>query len=156
MKNNEIIHQWSIMCDKSLVDQSSNLLSLLNIIEEISVSNLAKNGKKIESKELNDKVSISILKEMSYVSMWRRNALSDDAIDREVQLEWISPQGKSLLNTTTHLQIERGKKNLRMIFNFNTLVITVPGTYVMRLSLRESQEKNFSTIVDTSVDVKLV
>ncbi len=156
MKNQEIIHQWSVICDKSLIEQNSNLLSLLNITEGITVSNLAKDGKKIELKDLSDKEKVSISKEMSYVTMWRRNVFSGDLIKKEIRLEWISPKGTMLLNTVSVLNMEKDIKNLRMIFNFNTLVITVPGTYVMRLSLRELQEKNFSIIVDTPVDVKVV
>ena len=158
MKNNEIIHQWSIACDKSSVDQGSNLLSLFNIVDEITVSNLSVSEKKVDLKDMSDKNVIVVQKEMDYVSLWRRSVLQDknSILERNLKFEWVSPSGKVLTTNESPMQFGAGKQNMRMILRINTIAITVPGTYCIRLSSKESDKKSYITVAETPIDIKIV
>lgn len=95
---------------------------------------------------------------MDFVSLWRRNPLSDanSIIERKVKLEWVSPSGKVLMANESPMKIDSGKQNMRMIFKIGQLIITVPGTYCMRVCIKSSGDKAYEAITETPIEIKIV
>jgi hypothetical protein len=154
---NSLNHVWSLLCEKTSIDQKSNILSIFNLIEEITLSDLHRGDKKVEAKDLKETSPFVLPKEMQYISMWRRGTLAGQGqIEQEMKIEWVSPLGKTLAMSQTPITLESGKRNLRFIFSFDKLALTVLGTYVLRLSTKEKGEGSPRVITETPVDIKLI
>lgn len=158
MKNNDIIHQWSIVCQKSSVDQGSNLLSLFNNVEEITASDLMVNGMKLDLKDLTEKKPIVIAGDMEHVTLWRRGLSSnkESIIERDMMVEWVSPAGAVLIKSEASFKIEAGKQNTRVIFKIDKIAITTTGTYLIRLFIKEPKDKVYKGVTETPIDMKII
>jgi hypothetical protein len=154
--NNEINHIWSILCESSTIEQGTNLLSLYRVIEEITASDVMKDGRKIDiKKEVTEMNPLAISTKIDFVAFLRREIPVVDASEYETKLEWISPSGKALVESKIKFDMS-SKKNVRLIFKLDKLAMTGAGTYLIRLSIKDDTKKGYRDLHETPVDVKFI
>lgn len=138
-------HIWSILCQSSSVDRETNRLSLLNILEEISI----KKDKASEGK-------FFLPLEFEIVSFLER--LDDNRkgdIIQEAEMGITDPSGGVLLKRPFELLFRKGFKRLRNRLKMNGLIITTAGIYTFFIRVRGHKGGAFQVIAEIPLAVKI-
>lgn len=155
IQKRDLHHNWSLVCERALIDQKTNLLTIFNVIEEVTLSDLKKNGAPVGPSELKEEDKKIMQRDMCLLSAWRRDQLAgEEALEHDLKIEWISPAGNVLMQTESKINLEKGKNNLRVLINLDKIAFTTAGTYVFRLS--DKNEKNvFKSVTEIPIDFKV-
>lgn len=156
-QNKTLHHLWSILCEKSSIDQTSNLLSIFNVIEEITLSDLKRNNLPIGVADLKEDAPFAIDREVHFINTWRRNVLAEENnINQDIKIEWLSPAGNVLMMKESIIKVETESKNIRVISVFDKLIVTTVGAYILKLSAKQNGETAFHGVVEIPVDIKVL
>lgn len=140
-------HVWSILCQDSIIDPKTKLLSLFNCVEEITLV-LDKTKKPINSK-LVPSVRLNL------VNFWIVKNINKDNL-LEIKIELLDPDGKVLMpNFEKKIAVEKGKSKLRNIIMIPKLPITKVGRYYFKVWQKELRKKNFKLVAELPFDVKI-
>jgi hypothetical protein len=123
--NNEIKHVWSIACRKGLIENNTNVISLMEIFEKVDVD-LKEKIKFDENKPALVPFSFEV------VSFWKRQPEAR-ATKGEARLNILSPKGKKLGGTSINFEIPALKSSARTIAKVNGLPITGSGEYLIEI-----------------------
>ena len=144
---NEVKIVSAIVCQSSLLDQQTNNISLLNVLEDVRFDIKIADAKADISK------GISLPFQFDFVVMFARS----DTLKVEKELSFngkvslVSPEGIVLIDNPIQGVIEKGKKRFRMTIKFNGVKLTKSGVYVFRCSIFGTQKDNIQTS-ETPVD----
>lgn len=141
-----IKHIWSVLCQKSSVDQQSNNVSLFDVFEALEVGiNPAANIKTSNNPELNIPIQYQI------VSLWTIADAKNNG--GEVRITLISPDGEEKILVNSELKFPTGKRRMRSINQIQGLPVNKSGDYHFVVELK--QEKEFQKVADLPLEVKL-
>ena len=137
---------WTIICSKSVVDSTSNQLSLFDCIDEITVN--FSNAEDIKKPIKNIPINFEI------VSLWLNENIS---LVRKLDfvIEIIDPEGKTLKVIEKEAIFEKNKKRLRTIMKISGLSITTEGKYLFRVKYKEA-DNDFIIATETPVDIRFL
>ena len=137
-------HIWSILCIRSIIDQRTNLISLLDSLEEIvvGVKKEDKKKKKITIKGLTYEV-------VSYVT--RDNP--EKAEEGELSINIYNPQKKTGKGYIQKFIMKRGIKRIRLQISVNGINLTTEGKYVFKVGLKGVKDKSFKKVSEIPLDV---
>ncbi|MCK5415870.1 hypothetical protein KAI92_00405 [Candidatus Parcubacteria bacterium] len=137
-------HVWSILCHKSIIDQETNALSLIDSLEEITID--IKKGKQV------DKIN---LQGISYnlVSYIVRSDIKEKE-KGEIKIEIIDPQNNLIKEITQPFEIKKGVNKIRVQMQFNGLIISGEGRYTYRIGLKNEETKKYNTVAELPLDIK--
>jgi len=138
-------HVWSIICQKSSIDFESNLLSLFNCLEEMSLV--------IDRDKISEGERIIIPAEFQLVSFWTVEDSSRDN-DLEIKGELVDPAGEILNTFTNRFVIKSGTLRFRNRTNIQGLPVTKEGRYYIKVWQKDSQN-NFELVSELPIDVKI-
>lgn len=152
-------HIWSILCQSTSIDRDSNRLSILNIIEEVTVQKLNNVGIPVDQKRLIQAGSIKapsiVPLEFEIMSLFERLDDKDSNIlTKKAQLELTDPLNKSLLTQIIEINFPKGFKRLRYRIKINGLPITTAGAYRFIIRIQESEDLRFTQITEIPLDIK--
>jgi len=138
-------HVWTVLSQKSSIDRISNLLSIFNCIEELSLVVDKRNG---------SDNSLVIPAEFQVISFWMvENPNKDNTL--EVRGELLDPGGKILNKFGDKFEIKTGILRFKNITSIQGLPITDPGRYIIKLTQKKENENEFETIAELPIDVKI-
>jgi len=124
-----IQHLWTLACENSSIDRDSNNVSLFNILEQVILNeNQVKNAKVKQQRS-----DITVPVKFQLVSLWHRLEMNEEE-EIETGLEFLSPEGVSLLSRKMVIKFGSGKKRFRFRAKFEGLKITTVGLYHFRFS----------------------
>ncbi len=136
---------WTILCSRSLIDQRTNSLSLIDCVDELTVT-----FSKLEEMSTANK-NIPVMLEV--VSLWH-----DEAKDSERNLTYVieisDPQGQKVGEFKNEAKFVVGSTRLRAITGINGLRLTSEGQYLFKVLLQEANE--LKLISEIPVDVKFL
>lgn len=138
-------HIWTILCEKSSVDSKTNLLSIFNCVEELSI---------VIDKTKAPKGDTVLPIEFQLISFWtvddpkKKNIL-------ESQVEIIDPKGDSLNKFNNKFDIKEGVSRQRSITNIHGFKITEAGRYTFRVMQKKEGKKEFKIVAELPLDVKI-
>ncbi|MDA3840308.1 MAG: hypothetical protein PF572_04425 [Patescibacteria group bacterium] len=138
-------HVWSILCQKSMIDQGTNALSLIDTLEEIQVG--------VEKDKKTDKIT---LQGLSYdlVSYIVRD--NEKIAERgEININLIDPRKKVISTFKQNFEMAKGIKRMRVQMKFNGLTISSKGRYVFEVELKGGKDKKFSKVTELPLDVEI-
>ena len=143
----KIEHIWSILCEKSIIDQDSNNISLQNVLEQLQLTPGvdAKLGKDVNSAEKNVPINFEL------ITMWDRVAKGD--IDEQIKIALVDPEGKAIATTDHPLKLSSSLQRLRFRIRYNGIKVTIPGKY--RFSIRMKGEKEYEEVGRVYLDIKI-
>lgn len=144
----KIQHIWSILSESSVIDQDTNNVSLINIVEELQVT-LPK-GKVLSASNNVNLVSMKC----ELVSLWKSLEVGKEHV-MEIKVSLYDPSNKQVLNEEPALKLhfQKGIERFRSRVRFDALPITTPGTYTFKLYAKDN--KNFIPISETPFSVKI-
>lgn len=141
-------HIWSILCQKSSVDKESNLISLFDCVEEISlVIDQTKAPK-------DDKLIVPI--EFQLVSFWvfeKINKTKDNVL--EMKIELLDPDKKLLGRFENKFKVKKGSTRFRSRISIKGLRITKNGRYTFKVRGKGEGEKGHKVVAELPLDLNL-
>jgi hypothetical protein len=148
-----IKHIWSVLCNRSVIDSETNNLSLFDVFEDLNVSVKPNSPSEISGETINKNISIPIKYEV--VSMWLKDKDIKVATGT-MQIELIDPIGKSLKSFSHNLEIKEIHNRIRSRIKVTGIELTVSGTYIFNIKLKEGDKENFRTVVEVPLAVKII
>ena len=138
-------HIWTVLCQKSSIDIETNLLSLFNCVEELSIV--------IDDIKAAEK-NIIIPVDFQLVSFWIiENPKQDNVLD--IRGELLDPNGKVLNQFENRFEIKAGVLRFRNRTNLQGLPVTEAGRYQFRLRQKKAGKNDFEVMADIPLDVKI-
>ncbi|MGD1003428.1 MAG: hypothetical protein ABR884_02535 [Minisyncoccia bacterium] len=145
----KIEHLWSILCERSLVDEETKNITLTNVLESMQVQiQLSKDvtiGGDLFTAEKNVPVNFEL------VTAWKR--LEEGEIKEPVRVECLDPNGKLLATYEYKVEIAKSLERFRFRTRFNGFKFTVPGNY--RFVTKIHQGSGYREVGTTFFDVKI-
>jgi len=132
-----IKHIWSVLCQQSIVNRDSNNISLIEVIEQLSIE-----GRVIESESEKPKL---LPLSFNIVSMWIRENL-DEPADSKANVIFLSPRDKELSRKEVHIDLSEYQR-FRTISRINGLPFSGYGQYKFVIKvLNEGDWKTVATL----------
>lgn len=140
-------HIWTILCQNSSVDSNTNLLSIFNCLEKLTLT-IDKN-KAPKTEEL----VISLGAQL--ISFWAiENQNKDNVL--EVRVEMLDPNGKSLNKSDQKIDVKKGTERFRNIMNIQQIKITKEGRYTVRMQQKKERGGDFNVVAELPLDIKII
>jgi len=140
-----IEHAWSVLCQKVIIDQESNNISL-DVIEEIHLEG------NLPPEAIRDSEGFLVPYQLIFASLWYRN---DPEIESrgKARLQLISPNGKVIGGAEIDVDLTKNSR-LRTKCKFNSLPIpkNQSGYFFFHLQV---QEKEWKTVAKIPLEIKL-
>ncbi len=134
-----IQHIWTVVCSNAIIDQETNLVSLINIIEELTIQGAPKS-----------KGGIGIA--VDIVTLWiRTNA--DEPSYGNYRVSLVSPIGEVLNTVEGQLDLTIYER-LRTRTKFIGFPANQPGRYKFKVDQEEEESKEFRTVA--SIPIKVI
>ncbi len=137
---------WSLVCTKAIIDQMTNSLTLLDVVDEVTVT--FTKSEDLEKKEKNVSVNLAV------VNLWY-----DGNTETERQLSYLvevfDPSVVKVAQFDVKAKFEQGKKRLRTIVNIGGLKLNQEGVYNFQVSYRDENDKQVS-VAQIPIDFKFV
>ncbi|MDO8498570.1 MAG: hypothetical protein Q7S44_02185 [bacterium] len=141
-----IKHIWSVLCQKSSVDQQSNNVSLFDVFEALEVGiNPDTNIKASDNSEFIIPIQYQV------VSLWTITDTGNN--EGEVRITLINPDGKEKILVNSDLKFPADKRRMRSINQIQGLPVNKNGDYHFIVELK--QEEKFQKVADLPLEVKL-
>jgi hypothetical protein len=130
-KNNiEFKHLWTILCKDTTLDRDTNLISMINIVEGVTMQ-----------AEIVGKENMGIMINLKMVS---RIVFKKEKKDREMifRVSMITPDGKKILpgNEGRSVEIPSNKDNLRLIDNVEAIPFAGFGEYNFVFEIKQGDK----------------
>lgn len=142
-------HIWTVLCQNFSIDKETNLLSLFNCVEELTV--------KIDRTKITniDKSDIFINMNIQLVSFWSIENPEKDSVLR-TKAELLDPEGKLINEFPREINVKRGPLRFRSIINIRGMKIKKEGRYILKMTHRGDNDRNFKTVAELPLDIKLL
>jgi hypothetical protein len=137
-------HIWSVVCQSSTIDQDDNSLSINNVLDTINI-------RLDEGKQKSTKFVIPLNFEV--VSLLS-NVKSEQETRVEIKVVILNPNMDKLGDFTTPIIIPSGKKRMRSRIKMSGLPIKGQGDYVVLVSIKTEEDKEFKNVADLPFEVK--
>ncbi|MFH1601393.1 MAG: hypothetical protein ABIB61_00355 [Candidatus Shapirobacteria bacterium] len=138
-----IKHIWSVICQKSLIDKETNNISLIEVLEEVSV-NITSPG------EINKKINIPFKYEV--VNYWMKKGRVKDV---DIRIRLVDPDQKVIKSFINRLSIPPDKDRMRSRLRILGLELTRSGSYTFWIEIKEEGKKTFKRVAELPLEVKL-
>lgn len=142
----DVKHIWSVICKESVINQEDNVISLLNVIEELTVS-IKQLGTALT--KLPEKINIPIAYEV--VSYWVREETKAKKID--IKTTVTSPDGEVLLNNEHSAIFPENNKRLRTRLKIQGFVVKTGGQYLLTVYIKNKDK--FDQVSQIPIELKI-
>lgn len=157
-KNEKIANlNWMMLCKNALVDQQTNSLNLISVLEEVS---FFKTQQSVDPQAVQ---TISNFSEMTFVNiefttvvqLERNDFKKLSPVSSEIKIKVIDPEGKEMAHNELPIEFEDGKKRLRAVISFNTLPVKNSGRYKLTVQVRNNKTDTYSDEIMVPFDVNI-
>lgn len=139
-------HVFSVLCRRSITDQGSNLLSIVDVLDGITVAP----SEPEDGTRKNAPATLAL--DASFVSQFTRSELNK-AEELDVRVQLMGPTGKKLGGTSTPIDLTRFQ-NYRMSTKFERLPFVGPGRYEFKVQLQEGKRWRTVASIPLAVTVQ--
>jgi hypothetical protein len=126
-----INHIWSVLCESSIVDQDSKLISLINVLEEITVPDEPAPNKVLQ-------VIVSL------ATLWARSDLNTPE-KGFARINFTSPAGEVLQSLDQIIDLTKYER-LRSRGQFVGLKLPDPGMYFFYVEFRANERSKWNKV----------
>ena len=137
-----IKHIWSIIAQKAMIEAQTNSLSLIGVLEEITVG--------INKNLNNENSTINVPINYDVVSYLSRDK---EGPNPEMKIEIVNPAGKIVKSFEYIVDWEKGKQRMRAKVNINGFVVDGEGNYTFKIGLKENGD--YKTLAELPLLVRL-
>jgi len=141
-----MIHIWSVLCKNSIVDQSTNNISLINALEKITVS---------IPKGLSKKKELRIPFSFDLVSLWSKKEGEKKRVNKlniRIDLYGTRKKGRRKIFRKNIIGL-KDKKRVRTIIQIGGIVVKTSGNYW--LDIKQEKEGRFISVAKIPLEIEL-
>jgi len=135
---------WSIIASRTIIDKESNMLSILDCIEQINVSS--------KDNTIDKKVIKNIPAKFEIISFW-----IDEEISKERQgkfmIELYDPNINKINEFQSTFVMPKKMKRIRTIITFEGLPITTAGEYLFKIKLKNDKKESYKQVSELPLEV---
>jgi hypothetical protein len=142
----KLIHVWSVLCRRSVVDSETNNLSLYDVLEQLAIE-LKPSQPGLEAPK-----NFNIPMEFEVTSLWTKG--DERPVLADIQIEQVSPSGKVISTINQKIAIPQGNKRLRTRNKVVGLNVESAGNYVFRVSVKEEDSKEFRVVSEIPLAIE--
>lgn len=143
-----IKHIWSVLCQKSIVDQQTNNVSLLDVFEALELEiTPAQNTMTSSNPEFNVPVQYEI------ISLLSKEKADPKDTQYSIRITLINPGGEKKILVDRELPFLANKRRMRSINQIRGLPINKSGDYHFVVAIK--QDERFQEVADLPLEVKL-
>jgi hypothetical protein len=143
-----MIHKWSILCKKASIEKTTNVMSLYDILEKITIgSNAIFSMPKTLPDSFVMPFDFELVTFISDISKKNKNPL--------IKIELFNAQKEKMGATENKLNIPAGSKNLRSRVISHVIKIKGEGVYTFKVSLKESEEGDYKEVAEIPLEVEI-
>lgn len=135
-------HIWSILCLRSITDQGTNTISLIDSFEQLTVL--------IDKDQQKGKKEIKINMPFEIVSFITREENNTNKIG-DLQIELIRP-GIKTKKIDSSFELKKGYKRIRVQTRFGGFKLGSGGIYLFRIKLKDG--KQYKTVAELPLEVE--
>ncbi len=139
-------YRWGIISQDSVIDQATNNLSILNVLEELRVQ------VPIEAMDALRRGEVILAPIKHHLTTEWLNE-SDDLVGYTLRVTIIAPDLKEIGNILQEFNAPKGSKRVRVIQKMESLPLSVPGRYLLKLAVKENHNSSFRHIDEVPVDI---
>ena len=133
-----IAHIWSVVCSHAVVDQRSHTVSLLDVVEEITVPDRPKTDGVLACR-------------LDIISLWARSNF--DVADRgQTRVIFSSPSGKRREISISKVDLSEHQR-ARTIVQLQSLPVSEPGRHIFIVECQGEGETEWQQVAAVPVDV---
>lgn len=139
-----IQHVWSVLCSRSLIDVDTQNMSLLDVIEEVSVAESVFQGEE----------SVTLPMRFEFVICWARKNPKSPTKGKG-RLTLMSPSGKQQDQKSFDLDLSeyiRSRTRIRL----PGLELTGPGVYTFRVELQQEGLAQWQEVASIPLSIQSV
>lgn len=148
MKN--LVHLWSLICEKVLVDAETNNISIIHSIDRFTVNISAEEMKKMQAAGSS---GFSLPIPYNVVTVYRKTTDSEVSFSHRISLH--NPKGSSIASATNESKIEKHLKTFRVKNQMKNLLVDESGVYSIRVEVKEMGEKKYSLCHEIPFEVQI-
>lgn len=136
-------HMWTVLCSRSLVDIESQNISLLEVVDEIT----------LPADAFANKPTMNLSLQMELVTCWRRSNLSQPGKTR-AKMTLMDPKGKTIEEQAYSVDLSEGNRR-RTRIRIPGLALVGPGTYTFQVELQSIGNGPWMKVAKLPLDVLL-
>lgn len=124
-------HQWSVICNKALVDRFTNNLSIVDVVEEVNFT--------IQRTSKAEEATLPVVSvDFTVVSLWHRSEFAT-AEEGKARIRLLSPSGKPLAqDSELAIELTGDKLRTRNILNCRGVPLRESGEH--RVQVQQLQK----------------
>lgn len=137
---------WALICYKASLDKETNQVSLLDVLEELTLA-----GDPTSTIAEGEKIAIA--QHMEFATLWKRTEFEKPEVGVAMKLEIIAPSGKTLVaSAELPLRLDTARR-YRGIIRMEGLPFEGFGFYQFRL-LGKHGEENWQEVTSVPLELK--
>jgi len=146
-----MIHRWSVLCGRSIIDSNTNQISLLDVVEKVETNVEIESLEKFKNEEKGILVIPINFELVSYISNIEPD--KDSAIEMKLTLS--DPKGTQLQESSPKFDVPEKIKNMRVRMGVQGMTINESGVYLFNVWLKENKDKEFVNVAEIPVEVDI-
>ena len=134
-------HIWSVLCQRSIIDRSSNTVSLIDVLEQLNIN--------VSPEQVAKKSDEGIVIQINFdiVSFWTKDSNETKPANFEVVVEFNDPDGKKLRSFNKSVEVAENYQRIRTQIRVPNLQVFQAGTHSIRIRIKEGEQKRESQVV---------
>ena len=142
---------WSVLCTKSIIDNETNNISLLDILETISISIHPKQKGVGFIKDALEPITIK--GQFEIVSLLKRSDTKTEFEKAQQLIEFYGPDDKKIQEFTKDIEIAKKFQRMRVRFRIQELTFSKAGEYKFVIKLKEDGQAKYQTVAEIPLEV---
>lgn len=151
IKNANVAHVWTILCQSATIDTVSNDLTLIKTIDELSAT--FPNADALSAfQEAAAKDPVGAPMSCELVTLWKKTDRTKEA-SFDMRVSYRNPEGKILSTTDIPTVMEPGKFRHRNRLNIPVVPMTGPGEYFFVIEAKANEDKKYELVTEIPLDI---
>lgn len=146
-----MIHRWSVLCGRSIIDNNTNQISLLDVVEKVEAGVEVESLKKLKNEGKGVLVIPINFELVSYIS----NIDPDKDSTIEMKLTLSDPKGIQLQESSPKFDVPKKIKNMRVRMGVQGMTVNESGVYLFKVWLKKNKDKEFVNVAEIPVEVDI-
>jgi len=152
---NYFTHRFSLLCEKGIIDSGTNNISLINIVEELSVVIKKSDYQKLNGKDVDKAEFVDIPFFFEIVSFWENDGHKEKL---DVRIDLLAPSGKVLNQFYPKFKFDSQNDKLRTTIKVDGVKINKESgvyNYVIHYRNKESEKYKIVATVPLVINFKV-
>jgi hypothetical protein len=137
-------HRWSVLCHRGCIDKYSNMLSILDVTDELI----------IQATRDPESENASVTLELQLVTMWARSEPDRPEISWSTVMLRLPDGNAVLVSPAADVNLESHSR-LRLILRVQTIPFKGEGTYWFIIGAANSSDGPFEPVGRVPLDIKI-